>query len=492
MPREIEPRRSVALDDAELERFPLTLTCAKSGYFCHSQHHALASLRRRLPEPLAHLHPTLAAARGIAPGDWFRIATRTGSVRFRASIDQAVQPDVVMASYGWWQACDDLGLPAVAITGADSSHYNGLVGAEQLDEVAGSIALRAFPCEISREAGTQGQGWQGFKAFRAQRVTVVPGEHPPEVVELALTAEDGSVLPDFHPGQYVPLALELPGVPGRLERSYSLIGPARLEGRTEYRIAVKRASGSAGVSQALHEIGDECRVWLQSPRGQFLLPRAGRAPVVLVAAGIGITPFLGLLETLAAEAPPEVPPITLYHCNRDAASRAFAPRIAELAPRIPGMQVIDVYSRTAGRLTAAAMAQHLIDAHARFYLCGPDAMLRSLTEGLVARGVHRFAIFRESFQGVAYVGPADEGTFRVRFERSGRELTWTGASGTLLQLGLDQGLELPSGCRVGQCESCLLRVRSGRVRHLAEVDLAEEGTCLGCLAIPCSDVVLDA
>jgi ferredoxin-NADP reductase len=233
-------------------------------------------------------------------------------------------------------------------------------------------------------------------------------------------------------------------------------------------------------------------MWLQSPRGHVLQPHSGSAPVVLVAAGIGITPFLGLLETLAAEPTAQRPQITLYYCNRDAGSHAFAERVARLARRIPGLQVIDVYSRTAGRITAASFPQDLIERQARFYLCGPDSMLRSLTEGLVARGVHRFSIFRESFQGAAYVGAADEGPFQIRFARSNRELTWTGASGTLLQLGLEHGLPLPSGCRVGQCESCLLRVRSGRVRHVAEVDLLEEDTCLGCVALPCSDMVLEA
>jgi ferredoxin len=51
---------------------------------------------------------------------------------------------------------------------------------------------------------------------------------------------------------------------------------------------------------------------------------------------------------------------------------------------------------------------------------------------------------------------------------------------------------LPSGCRVGQCESCLLRVVSGLVQHPVDVELAEEGTCLSCVATPLSDVVIDA
>jgi anaerobic selenocysteine-containing dehydrogenase/ferredoxin-NADP reductase len=498
VPRSGAPLADVALDAQERARFPLTLACAKSGYFCHSQHHGLASLRRRVPEPVAHLHPALAAARGIAPGDWFRISTRNGGARFRAALDANLDPSVVMASYGWWQACEDLGLPAVDIAGPDSSHYNGLVSTERIDAVAGSIALRAFPCEVSR-GEARAPGWDGFKAFHLRLVPDAEGDRPQDVMELALAPVDGQPLPDFHPGQYVPFAIELAGL-GRVERSYSLIGPAVLEGRHEYRVAIKHVPGTQGVAGALRSLleagGPPPVAQLQTPRGVFLLPVEGAAPVVLVAAGIGITPFLGLLETLAAraEAGLATPQVTLLHGNRGPASRAFGRRIAALGTRIPGLRVIEAFSRTAaegaikGHITAEAVPQALIAQGARFYLCGPSAMLGELGAALVARGVHRHAIFREMFQSPA--GRQGEGPFTVRFERSGRELTWTG--GSLLQLGLANGLALPSGCRIGQCETCLLRVRSGAVAHLTEVDLAEENTCLGCVAQPCSDLVLDA
>ncbi len=54
------------------------------------------------------------------------------------------------------------------------------------------------------------------------------------------------------------------------------------------------------------------------------------------------------------------------------------------------------------------------------------------------------------------------------------------------------GLRLPSGCQVGQCESCLLQVRSGRFVHWTPVELAESDICLGCVAVRASDMVLDA
>ncbi|WP_245499175.1 2Fe-2S iron-sulfur cluster-binding protein [Mesorhizobium sp. M1A.F.Ca.ET.072.01.1.1] len=54
------------------------------------------------------------------------------------------------------------------------------------------------------------------------------------------------------------------------------------------------------------------------------------------------------------------------------------------------------------------------------------------------------------------------------------------------------GEQLPSGCRVGQCENCAVRVLQGRVRHLIEEPELEEGMCLACQALPLSDLVLEA
>ncbi|WP_202862278.1 molybdopterin-dependent oxidoreductase [Sinorhizobium americanum] len=66
------------------KRFPLVLSSAKSGYYCHSQHRGLVSLRRRAPEPIAEIGQGLARNRGIHEGDWIQISTRNGAARFVA------------------------------------------------------------------------------------------------------------------------------------------------------------------------------------------------------------------------------------------------------------------------------------------------------------------------------------------------------------------------------------------------------------------------
>jgi anaerobic selenocysteine-containing dehydrogenase len=84
LPEFEEPRTSPRSRPDLAERFPLILTCAKSLWFCETQHRNLAALRRSAPDPPVELHAATAHARGIAAGDWVRIDTPRGSVRARA------------------------------------------------------------------------------------------------------------------------------------------------------------------------------------------------------------------------------------------------------------------------------------------------------------------------------------------------------------------------------------------------------------------------
>ncbi|MCK8787059.1 molybdopterin-dependent oxidoreductase [Roseomonas sp. NAR14] len=496
LPRHVPP------PDAPGPGLPLLLTTAKDGYFCHSQHRGIASLRRRVPEPWAALHPAAAAARDVAEGDWLAIRTRAGAARFRARLDATLHPGVVVAEYGWWEGCPDLGLPGYVQAGAAGSSYNALVADDHADPVSGSVPMRGIACEATR-AGP-GLGWPDFREFRVAAVE-------PEaegVVSLRLAAADGGALPDYRPGQH--LTIRLPGPDGvPVTRAYSLSGPA---GRRDYRITVRRVVGrdadgaavsglaSTRITQGLAP-GD--RVEARQPDGRFTIPLDAPFPVVLLAAGIGITPFLGYLESLVGR--PDPPRVVLHYGNRDGAGHAFRERLRALTALLPTLRIVDHYSRPRGgeragrdfdrhgRITAADVAPALIAARARFYLCGPETMLRDLAAGLAARGVPRFEIFQETFHaagGDVAAGPA--GPFSVTFRRSGRTLRWQAADGPLLGFAEAAGLRLPGGCRVGQCESCAVARLAGEIRYLAAIEAEDPGLCLTCRAVPASDLVLDA
>lgn len=149
LPEFVEPASS-PMSRADLaERFPLVLTCAKSLWFCETQHRNVASLRKSMPDPPVELHPDTAAARGIAAGDWVRISTPLGSVRARAKLNSSLDPQVVCAQHGWWQDCPELGLPGYPPFGPGSANLNLVLSQSPSDPVGGNSPLRSSVCEIT-------------------------------------------------------------------------------------------------------------------------------------------------------------------------------------------------------------------------------------------------------------------------------------------------------------------------------------------------------
>ena len=160
LPEFEEPRTSPGSRPDLAERFPLILTCAKSLHFCESQHRNLSSLRRRAPDPEVELHPDTARSRGIAAGDWARLETPQGSIRARAKLNASLDPQVVCGQHGWWQSCDELGLPAYPPYGPDSANLNMVLRQTPSDPVSGSSPLRASVCNVSPLAASQATGAQ--------------------------------------------------------------------------------------------------------------------------------------------------------------------------------------------------------------------------------------------------------------------------------------------------------------------------------------------
>jgi anaerobic selenocysteine-containing dehydrogenase len=142
----ISPRSRPDLAD----RYPLVLSCAKSLFFCETQHRQVAALRKSAPDPQVEVHPSTAATRGITAGDWVSLDTPHGSVRARAKLNASLDPQVVFAQHGWWEACDELGMPGYPPYGPDSANLNLVLRQTPSDPISGSSPLRASVCDISR------------------------------------------------------------------------------------------------------------------------------------------------------------------------------------------------------------------------------------------------------------------------------------------------------------------------------------------------------
>lgn len=489
---------------AERETYPFTLTSAKTGYYCHSQHRSLSSLRRRAPDPLVYLSRELAADKSIVDGDWTIVRTRAGQASFRAKIDAALDPSVVVADYGWWQSCADLGLPGYDALEKEGSNYNALISSDRHDPISGSVAHRSFPCTVEKK-GSSAPGWEGFKAFYVASLE----QEARGVVSVTLRAKDGARLPEFVPGQHIQLRVNVVGK-GTITRAYSLSHAAQAGDRRTYRITVRHISviGSNGdlvqgdmSSHITVELSVGDVVEIKQASGSFMIPTECEFPVVLVAAGIGITPFMSHLETLVGIK--NAPEVLLLYGNRCGSTHAFKRRIRELKAYLPNLQVVDSYSRPedtdiqgtdfdlSGRLTTSVFDHRLTERRARFYLCGPLPMLRDFERELIALGVPKFEIFQERFGSVGETSAPAKQAFKVIFKRSGQVGIWSPEKGTLLELAESLGLKADSGCRVGQCESCAVTVLDGSFQYRSALEQFEPDVCLSCQAIPTSDLTLD-
>ena len=137
------------------KEFPLILTSAKLTQYLHSQGRGIPLLRRRVPEPFGEIHPETALRYGINKGDKVALSTPNGSIRVRAKITDRVQPGVVVAQTGWWEACEELGLSGQDPFGDTGANVCHIVTNEVLDPISGSVPGKAYPCRIERVHPTE-------------------------------------------------------------------------------------------------------------------------------------------------------------------------------------------------------------------------------------------------------------------------------------------------------------------------------------------------
>ncbi|WP_340681427.1 globin domain-containing protein [Amycolatopsis coloradensis] len=220
-----------------------------------------------------------------------------------------------------------------------------------------------------------------------------------DAVSFTLVPDDGAAVPDFLPGQYVSVAVDLPD--GRRQpRQYSLShGP----GRGSLRITVRRVRGRDGapdgaVSSHLHDqVTEDETLLLGPPAGETTLD-TGDGPVLLVSAGIGITPMAAMLDHLARTQPTRR--IILAHADRSPAHHALRRECAQTATGLAEAEELYWYenghddSSRPGLMDVDALP---LPSGTTAYLCGPLPFMHGIRAGLIRRGLPAERVHYEVF-----------------------------------------------------------------------------------------------
>ncbi|MFG3098383.1 globin domain-containing protein [Streptomyces sp. NPDC048202] len=214
-----------------------------------------------------------------------------------------------------------------------------------------------------------------------------------DVVTLRLRPVDGGVVSGFRAGQYVSVGVELPDGAHQI-RQYSLSGAP---GAGLRQISVKRVAGE--VSGFLHaHVGVGDRVTLSEPYGDLVLDPGDSRPLLLASAGIGVTPMVAMLASLAADGHPG--PVTVVHGDRSPADHALRADHERYTGKLADSACHVFYERDASdgaRTGLVDLTGIPVPSGTRAYLCGPLPFMRAVRAQLIEKGVVPADIHYEVF-----------------------------------------------------------------------------------------------
>jgi ferredoxin-NADP reductase/predicted pyridoxine 5'-phosphate oxidase superfamily flavin-nucleotide-binding protein len=347
--------------------------------------------------------------------------------------------------------------------------------------------------------------------WRPLRVTRIEAQSQ-NIRSIYLEPADGAGLPLFQAGQHLPLRFNIDGEVHI--RTYSL---SSAPSDDFFRISVKR---DGRVSTHLHEqirVGDLLEA--RAPQGHFTVAPHERRPLVLLAAGVGITPLLSMLREVVYQGlrTRRIRPTWFIQSSRTLADQPFrreldrlledagdAVRVVRLLSQPEAEAVQGEDFDLSGRIDVALLKDLLtVEDYDQldFVVCGPGSFTQSLYDGLRELDIRDSRIHAETFGPstlrrrpdpdavVIEQPPAATVSVPVVFQRSAKEARWQPEGGSLLELAESRGLRPEFSCRGGSCGTCKTRLISGQVHYpLPPAEVPDDGQVLICCAIPAQGV----
>ena len=288
-----------------------------------------------------------------------------------------------------------LQLTGVASIDWDSDELNGFPGARRL------VTLTIE--EIVELPSAVGLRWQAdAESIRSLRLIEKVRESD-DVTSFIFEARDGGPLAAFEPGQHLPIKLSVPGTKEPARRTYSLSSSPNDD---RYRITVKRELKGL-VSGHLHDnVEPGAIIESRRPAGDFMMT-CNICPLVLVSAGVGVTPMMSILHAVTSENSDR--PVWFVHSVRDGNHHPFAKEVRDLVVNRPNINVHIAYSRpgakdepgthydSKGRVTGALLADLVQNVDAHYFLCGPTRFMAEIEADLERQNVPTDQIHFETF-----------------------------------------------------------------------------------------------
>ena len=349
--------------------------------------------------------------------------------------------------------------------------------------------------------------WAGFRELHVAKVVAESST----VSSIYLSAVDEVPLPAALAGQYLTLRIPGAGTPAPV-RSYSL---SSAPGAASYRISVKREPHGTASGYLTTRLRPGAVLDAAAPRGDFVLDD-GTGPVLLISAGIGVTPELSMLHELAARR--SAREVWWIHGARGPREHPMARETLSLLASLPNARERVFYSAATpeerrrahaapGRLTKDKVAGLGVPASASAYVCGPASFMTDMRDALTGAGVDPGNVHTELFGALPpstpgitgqaapppHQPPGPPGTGPlVTFARSGIATPFTAGRRSVLELA--DACDVPArwSCRTGVCHTCVTPLLSGDVAYAPDpLEPPADGQVLICCAQPRTDIVLD-